>query len=79
MPAAGNTDGWTSAGTDEPFDQQRDLTMPGHFAIIGPEYPDGYGWTVVRISDSADIDSGIALDETAAIAAAEEWERVNRP
>lgn len=65
MPAAGNTDGWTSAGTDEPFDQQRDLTIPGHFAIIGPEYPDGCGWTVVRISDSDDVDSGIVTDEVA--------------
>jgi hypothetical protein len=76
-----DTSNWFSAGTDEPLDKQRDLTVPGHFAVIGPEYPDGYGWTVVLAdgTDSTDVASGESANETTAMSAVEDWERVNQP
>lgn len=72
-------DSWTSAGTDEPLDKTRGLAVPGHWAIIGPEYPDGYGWTVIASADSADVAAGEAANEAAAMAAVAEWERTNKP
>jgi hypothetical protein len=65
---------WHSSGTDEPGDQERDLSGP-YWAQIGPDHPDGWSWTIIDFSQGdADIDGGHAVDEAAAKRAVDEWE-----
>jgi hypothetical protein len=67
---------WMSAGTDEPRDMQRDLDVPGHWAIIGPDSPgDGWSWTVVETATGSDADGGKVAGAREAMAAADGWRR----
>jgi hypothetical protein len=70
---------WHSAGTDEPGDQQRDLSFGPFWAEIGPDHPDGWTWIVMDFDQDNDIvGNGKTATEKEAKAAVSQWEAAHK-